>query len=51
LPVFAPLFSGRVWRHAQVLLIGALLAPGQRTDVLESLEEHGQKHLQRTEQP
>ena len=28
---FAPLFSDRVWRHAQVLLLGALLAPGQRT--------------------
>jgi DDE superfamily endonuclease len=27
----APLFSDRVWRHAQVLLIGAFLAPGQRT--------------------
>ena len=31
LNTFAPLFSGRVWRHAQVLFIGALLAPGQRT--------------------
>jgi DDE superfamily endonuclease len=28
---FAPWFSDRVWRHAQVLLIGPLLAPGQRT--------------------
>lgn len=28
---FAPLFSRRVWIHAQVLLIGALLAPAQRT--------------------
>jgi DDE superfamily endonuclease len=28
---FAPLFSDRVWRHAQVLLLGALLAPGART--------------------
>ena len=28
---FAPLFSGRVWQHAQVLLAGAILAPGQRT--------------------
>jgi hypothetical protein len=28
---FAPLFSKRVWRHAQVLLIGAILAPGRRT--------------------
>jgi DDE superfamily endonuclease len=31
LNTFAPLFSDRVWRHAQVLLIGALLAPGRRT--------------------
>jgi hypothetical protein len=31
LNTFATLFSDRVWRHAQVLLIGALLAPGQRT--------------------
>jgi hypothetical protein len=28
---FAPLFSDRVWRHAQVLLLGAMLAPGART--------------------
>jgi DDE superfamily endonuclease len=28
---FAPLFSPRVWRHAQALLLGAILAPGQRT--------------------
>ena len=28
---FAPLFSPRVWRHAQVLLLGAMLAPGART--------------------
>jgi DDE superfamily endonuclease len=28
---FAPLFSKPVWRHAQVLLVGAILAPGQRT--------------------
>jgi hypothetical protein len=27
----APLFSDRVGRHAQVLLIGAILAPGKRT--------------------
>jgi DDE superfamily endonuclease len=31
LNTFAPLFSDRAWRHAQVLLIGALLVPGQRT--------------------
>jgi hypothetical protein len=28
---FAPLFSKRVWIHAQVLWIGAILAPGKRT--------------------
>lgn len=29
--VFAPLFTDRVWRRAQVLLIGAILTPGTRT--------------------
>ena len=28
---FAPLFSERVWSHVQVLLAGAILAPGKRT--------------------
>src|SRR3712207_6661015 len=28
---FAPLFSERVFRHARVLLIGVILAPGART--------------------
>src|SRR5918993_5349936 len=28
---FAPLFVHRSWRHAEVLLVGAILAPGQRT--------------------
>jgi DDE superfamily endonuclease len=28
---FAPLFFQRSWRHAEVLLIGAILAPGRRT--------------------
>ena len=28
---FAPLFYPRSWRHAEVLLIGAILAPGTRT--------------------
>ena len=28
---FMPLFSKRVWQHAQVLLAGAMLAPGART--------------------
>jgi len=30
--LFAPIFvQARTWRHAQVLLLGALLTPGQRT--------------------
>src|SRR5215210_2313100 len=28
---FAPLFSRRDWQHAQLLLVGAILAPGRRT--------------------
>jgi hypothetical protein len=28
---FAPLFSQRVWEHALVLVVGAVLAPGKRT--------------------
>jgi hypothetical protein len=28
---FAPLFSRRVWVHAQLLVMGAILTPGQRT--------------------
>lgn len=28
---FAQLFSDRVWRHAQELVVGAVLAPGKRT--------------------
>jgi len=28
---FAPLFSKPVFQHAQVLLMGAILAPGKRT--------------------
>ena len=31
IPAFAPLFRYRSWRHAEVLLIGAILAPGKRT--------------------
>jgi hypothetical protein len=37
---FAPLFSARVWDHAQVLLVGAILAPAQRT-VAAALRETG----------
>jgi hypothetical protein len=28
---FAPLFSRRVWYHAQSVLLGAILTPGART--------------------
>ncbi|QRM33098.1 transposase [Microvirga sp. VF16] len=28
---FAPLFRHRTWHHAEILLVGALLAPGKRT--------------------
>ncbi len=40
LGAFAPLFSGAVWTHAQVLLVGALLCQGPRTvaSVLRVLE-------------
>ena len=31
LQAFAPLFSERVWDWAQVLVVGAILAPGKRT--------------------
>ena len=27
---FAPLFSRRVWQHVRLLLVGAILAPGER---------------------
>ena len=37
---FEPLFSERVWRHAQVLLLGAMLTPGTRT-VTAALEAMG----------
>jgi hypothetical protein len=30
LATFAPLFSKRLWRHVQILLAGAILAPGKR---------------------
>jgi hypothetical protein len=46
---FAPVFSQRVWKHVQVLLIGAILAPGQRTvtaalRVMGLQEEHHCHH-------
>ncbi len=45
---FAPLFSERVWQHAQVLVAGAILAPGRRTvsSALHAmgLDQHKQFH-------
>ena len=43
---FVPLFSERVWRHAQVLLAGAILAPGART-VSSALRAMGLDHEKR----
>ncbi len=40
---FAPHFSRRVWRHALVLLTGAILAPQRRT-VAAALRAVGQEH-------
>lgn len=45
---FALVFSKRVWRHAQVLLIGAILAPGKRTvtSVLRVMGLSDEQHFQ-----
>jgi hypothetical protein len=43
---FAPLFSRRVWQHAQLLLAGAILAPGKRT-VASALRAVGLEHERR----
>jgi hypothetical protein len=45
---FARLFSKRIWQSAQLLLIGAILTPGQRTvaAVLRILGLEGEKHFQ-----
>jgi hypothetical protein len=45
---FASLFSRRVWSQAQVLLLGAILAPGQRTvtAVLRIMGLSAEKHFQ-----
>jgi DDE superfamily endonuclease len=47
LPPFAPLFSHRVWLHAQVLLLGAMLAPGARTvtAALRVMGLSGERHF------
>jgi hypothetical protein len=45
---FAPLFDSRVWSYAQVLLVGAMLAPGKRTvtSVLRIVGLSSEKHFQ-----
>ncbi len=45
LSVFAPLFSGRVFHHVQILVIGAMLTPGHRT-VANVLRIMGLQHCQ-----
>jgi hypothetical protein len=48
LTAFARLFSRRVWQHVQILLLGAILAPGQRTvtAVLRIMGLSAEKHFQ-----
>jgi DDE superfamily endonuclease len=45
---FAPLFRARVWSSAQILLLGAILAPGKRTvtSVLRIVGLGNEKHFQ-----
>jgi DDE superfamily endonuclease len=46
---FAPLFSKRVFEHAQLLFVGAILAPGRRT-LSSALRARGlgrEKHFHR----
>ncbi len=45
---FAPLFSTAIWPYAQVLLIGAILTPGQRTvtAILRIMGLSDEKHFQ-----
>jgi hypothetical protein len=44
---FAPLFVHRSWRHARVLLIGAILTPGRRTvaSVLRIMGRSGERRF------
>jgi hypothetical protein len=48
LTAFAVLYSKRVWQHAQILLLGAILAPGQRTvtAILRIMGLSAEKHFQ-----
>jgi hypothetical protein len=46
---FAPLFSKRLWQHAQMLVVGAILAPGKRTvaSALRAMGLGGEKRFHR----
>jgi len=46
--IFAPLFDSRVWSYAELLLVGAALAPGKRTvsSVLRIVGLGSEKHFQ-----
>jgi len=48
LSTFAILFSKRIWQHVQILLLGAILAPGQRTvtAILRIMGLSREKHFQ-----
>lgn len=48
LTAFAPLFSRPVFRHVQVLLVGTILTPGQRTvaSALRAMGLHQEKYFQ-----
>jgi len=48
LTAFAGLFSKRVWQHVQILLLGAILAPGQRTvtAILRIMGLSGEKNFE-----
>src|SRR4051794_25199203 len=49
LALFAPLFSKRVFQHVQVLVAGAILAPGRRTvsSALRAMGLEQEKHFHR----
>jgi len=46
--MFAPIFSRRVWQQVQVMVMGAILAPGKRTvtSVLSVMGLSQEKHFQ-----
>src|SRR5512147_1044428 len=48
LEAFTRLFSKRIWEHAKILLIGAILCPAERTvtAVLRVMSLSGEKHFQ-----